>query len=47
MKAKTVSALLSAKEGIKITFDDCCKFSPGDELVKLMHSVVLYDDDNT
>ena len=47
MKTKTVSALLSAKGGIKITFGDCCKFSPNDELVKLMHSAVLYDDDNT
>ena len=45
LKTKTVSALLSAKEGIKITSGDCCKFSPSDELVKLMQSAVLYDYD--
>ena len=45
LKINTVSALLSAKGGIKITSGDCCKFSPSGELVKLMQSAVLYDYD--
>ena len=46
LKTNTVSALLSAKEGIKVTAGDCCKFIPSEELVKRMQSAVLYDVDH-
>lgn len=45
LKIKTVSALLSTKEGIKTTARDCRKFQPFQDVIRRMQSSVLYQND--